>query len=64
MNEELAYSFHLGSDKNKSKVAKKVAKGNVSGTTSISKLPSFFFFNVAVSINFEIKLCFSSLLFS
>ena len=36
MNEELAYSFHLGSDKNKSKVAKKVAKGNVSGTTSLS----------------------------
>ena len=34
--QELAYSFHLGSDKNKSKVAKKKAKGNVSGTTSFS----------------------------
>ena len=32
MEQELAYSFHLGSDKNKSKVAKKTAKGNVSGT--------------------------------
>ena len=36
MEQELSYSFHLGSDKNKSKVAKKVAKGNVSGTTSLS----------------------------
>ena len=36
MEQELAYSFHLGSDKNKSKVAKKVSKGNVSGTTSLS----------------------------
>ena len=36
MDQELAYSFHLGSDKNKSKVAKKTAKGNVSGTTSLS----------------------------
>ena len=36
MEQELAYSFHLGSDKNKSKVAKKVAKENVSGTTSLS----------------------------
>ena len=36
MEQELAYSFHLGSDKNKSKVAKKTAKGNVSGTTSFS----------------------------
>ena len=34
MEQELAYSFHLGSDKNKSKIAKKVAKDNVSGTTS------------------------------
>lgn len=33
---ELAYSFHLGSDKNKSKLAKKVSKGNVSCTTSLS----------------------------
>ena len=36
MEQELAYSFHLGSDKNKSKLAKKVSKGNLSGTTSFS----------------------------
>ena len=36
MEQELAYSFHLGSDKNKSKVSKRTAKGNVSGTTSLS----------------------------
>ncbi len=36
MEQGLAYSFHLGSDKNKSKLAKKVSKGNVSGTTSLS----------------------------
>ena len=36
MEQKLAYSFHLGSDKNKSKLAKKVSKGNVSGTTSFS----------------------------
>ena len=36
MEQQLAYSFHFGSDKNKSKSAKKVAKGNVSGTTSLS----------------------------
>ncbi len=36
MEQELAYSFYLGSDKNKSKLAKKVAKENVSGTTSLS----------------------------
>ena len=36
MEQELAYSFHLGSDKNKTKLAKKVAKENVSGTTSLS----------------------------
>ena len=36
MEQELAYSFHLGSDKNKSKLAKKVAKPNISGTTSLS----------------------------
>ena len=36
MELELAYSFHLGSDKNKSKLAKKVANGNASGTTSLS----------------------------
>lgn len=36
MEQELAYSFHLGRDKNKSKLAKKVAKENISGTTSLS----------------------------
>ncbi len=36
MQQELAYSFHLGSDKNKSKLAKRVAKENVSGTTSLA----------------------------
>ncbi len=36
MEQELAYSFHLGSDKNKSKLAKRVAKENVSGTTSLA----------------------------
>ena len=36
MEQELAYSFHLGSDKNKSKVAKKTAKGNASETTFLS----------------------------
>ncbi len=36
MEQELAYSFHLGSDKNKSELAKKVAKDNLSGTTSLS----------------------------
>ena len=36
MEQELAYSFHLGSDKNKSKLAKRVLKDNVSGTTSLS----------------------------
>ena len=36
MEQELAYSFHLGSDKNKSKLAKKVEKENLSGTTSLS----------------------------
>lgn len=36
MEQELAYSFHLGSDKNKSKLAKKVAKENLSGTTSLA----------------------------
>mgnify|MGYP004445673623 FL=1 len=36
MEQELAYSFHLGSDKNKSRLAKKVAKDNLSGTTSLS----------------------------
>ena len=36
MEQELAYSFHLGSDKNKSKLAKKVAKENISGKTSLA----------------------------
>ena len=36
MGQELAYSIHLGSDKNRSKVAKKVAKSNNSSTTSFS----------------------------
>ena len=36
MEQKLAYSFHLGSDKNKSKLAKKVAKENISGTTSLA----------------------------
>lgn len=36
MEQELAYSFHLGSDKNKSKLAKKILKENLSGTTSFS----------------------------
>ena len=36
MEQELAYSFHLGSNKNKSKLAKKVAKENISGTTSLA----------------------------
>ncbi len=36
MEQELAYSFHLGSDKNKSKLAKRVSKGNISGSTSLS----------------------------
>ena len=41
MEQELAYSFHLGSDKNKSKLAKKVAKENLSGTTSISNFNKY-----------------------
>ena len=32
LEQELAYSFHLSSDKNKSKLAKKAAKENISGT--------------------------------
>ena len=34
--EELAYSFHLGSDKNKKRIARSSAKNNKSGTTSLS----------------------------
>ena len=33
-NEELAYSFHIGNDRNKSKNARKKARSNASGTTS------------------------------
>ena len=36
MNEELAYSIHLGSDKNRTNKAKEIAKTNASGTTSFS----------------------------
>ncbi len=36
MSEELAYSIHLGSDKNKTAKAKEVAKNNTSGETSFS----------------------------
>ena len=36
MGQELAYSIHLGSDKNKSKLAKKVAKNNSSKSTSFT----------------------------
>lgn len=36
MNEELAYSIHLGSDKNKTIKAKEIAKNNTSETTSFS----------------------------
>ena len=33
---ELAYSLHLGSDKNRKNVSKAKAKSNASGTTSLS----------------------------
>lgn len=36
MSEELAYSIHLGSDKNRTTKAKEIAKNNSSGTTSFS----------------------------
>ena len=36
MSEELAYSIHLGSDKNKTVKAKEIAKNNPSGKTSFS----------------------------
>jgi len=36
MSEYLAYSIHLGSDKNKTKSAKGIAKNNTTGTTSFS----------------------------
>ena len=34
--QELAYSIHLGSDKNRSKLGKRVAKNNLSDTASLS----------------------------
>lgn len=33
---ELAYSLHLGSDKNRKNVSRAKAKSNASGTTSLS----------------------------
>jgi len=36
MSEFLAYSIHLGSDKNKTKSAQQIAKNNATGTTSFS----------------------------
>lgn len=33
---ELAYSFHLGSDKNRKNSVRNSAKNNISGTTSMS----------------------------
>lgn len=36
MSEQLAYSIHLGSDKNRTTKAKEIAKNNSSGTTSFS----------------------------
>ena len=36
MNEELTYSIHLGSDKNRTNKAKEIAKTNPSETTSFS----------------------------
>ena len=38
---ELAYSLHLGSDKNKKIVSRKTAKTNKSGTTSLTKCITF-----------------------
>ena len=34
--QELAYSIHLGSDKNRSKLGKRVAKNNPSDSASLS----------------------------
>ncbi len=36
MSEELAYSIHLGSDKNRKNKSKEIAESNQSGTTSFS----------------------------
>ena len=36
MSEQLAYSIHLGSDKNRENKSKKIAEGNPSGSTSFS----------------------------
>ena len=35
---ELSYSLHLGNNKNKSKKARKTAKSNQSGTTSLNNI--------------------------
>ena len=34
--EELAYSLHLGSDKNRKNISRKTGKNNISGNTSLS----------------------------
>ena len=64
MEQELAYSFHLGSDKNKSKLAKKVSKGNVSGTTSFQimlfKMQKIY--QKPISITYEIMIIKENLL--
>ena len=36
MTQELSYSFHLGSNKNRKNSAKEIAKDNTSGTTSLA----------------------------
>ena len=36
MPQELSYSFHLGSNKNRKNIAKEIAKDNTSGTTSLA----------------------------
>ena len=41
MEQELAYSFHLGSDKNKSKLARKVAKETMKKVKKAMKLDYF-----------------------
>ena len=34
--EQMAYSFHLGSDKNRKSISKSNSKNNISGTSSLS----------------------------
>lgn len=34
--EQIAYSFHLGSDKNRKSISKTNSKNNISGTSSLS----------------------------